>query len=195
MEEPLESARRARFVAGVPRQVVDVHQDPAAPARYSGSIRHRVASRKGAVMYKHILVPTDGSPLSNQAIATAAQLAKLCKAKITGLNLIPPYDNPMRSEGGDSGPAVKFYKEVTEKHAREALGKVEAEAKAAGVPCTSKLVNAQHPWKAIIRVARSEKCDLIVMASHGRSGLAAIVIGSETNKVLTHSKIPVLVCR
>ncbi|OGA28234.1 MAG: hypothetical protein A3I01_01295 [Betaproteobacteria bacterium RIFCSPLOWO2_02_FULL_65_24] len=146
-------------------------------------------------MYKHILVPTDGSYLSDQAITTAAQLAKLCKAKITGLNLIRPYDKPMQSEGADSLPSARRYREATEKNAREALEKVEAGAKAAGVPCTSKFLNADQPWKAIIRVAKSEKCDLIVMASHGRSGLAGIVIGSETNKVLTHSKIPVLVCR
>jgi nucleotide-binding universal stress UspA family protein len=146
-------------------------------------------------MYKHILVPTDGSRLSDQAIATAAQLARLCKARITGLNLIRPYDRPLRSEGTDSGPSARLYREATETQAREALAKVAAAAEAAGVPCTGKYLNAQQPWKAIIRIAKSEKCDLIVMASHGRSGLAGIVIGSETNKVLTHSKIPVLVCR
>jgi nucleotide-binding universal stress UspA family protein len=146
-------------------------------------------------MYKHILVPTDGSPLSGKAIETAALLAKVCKAQITGLNLIQPFSKIIRTEGSDDGMASRRYKEVTEQAALEALEKIEAHARAAGVPCDVKFFNADKPWKAIIRVARSEKCDLIVMASHGRSGLAGIVLGSETNKVLTHSKIPVLVCR
>jgi nucleotide-binding universal stress UspA family protein len=72
---------------------------------------------------------------------------------------------------------------------------VEIEAEAAGVPCRTLSTTNEHPWRGIIRAAETKRCDVIVMASHGRRGLAGLLLGSETNKVLTHSKIPVLVCR
>jgi nucleotide-binding universal stress UspA family protein len=89
----------------------------------------------------------------------------------------------------------KRYKESTERTAKKALAALEVEAQTAGVACKKVLLTAGSPWEGIIGTAKRKKCDLIVMASHGRRGLAGLVLGSETVKVLTHSKIPVLVCR
>jgi nucleotide-binding universal stress UspA family protein len=146
-------------------------------------------------MYKHILVPTDGSPLSLKAARTAARLAAPLKAKITTVYVSPPYPPPISAEGivyHQSYSEAEYARDIR-KVAKRATGKVEA---AAGkVACVGISAVGEHPWKAIIEVARSKKCDLIVMASHGRRGLAGLLLGSETQKVLTHSKTPVLVCR
>lgn len=148
-------------------------------------------------MYKHILVSTDGSKLSAKAIRTAAQLAKALRAKLTGAYVIAPYVTPMYSEAVAYAPPItpQRYKELAAKEAKKALAEVEIEAQGAGVSCSTLSTTNEHPWRGIIRAAESKKCDVIVMASHGRRGLAGLLLGSETNKVLTHSKIPVLVCR
>ena len=148
-------------------------------------------------MYKHILVPTDGSRLSAKAIKAAARLAKTLGARLTGVYVIPPYVPPMYGEAAIYVPEIspKRYKELSEKEARKALAKVEDEAKAAQVPCKTAWLTDDQAWNGIIKTARSKKCDLIVMASHGRRGLSGLLLGSETTKVLTHSKVPVLVCR
>jgi nucleotide-binding universal stress UspA family protein len=148
-------------------------------------------------MYKHILVPTDGSKLSAKAIRTATSLAKVCKAKLTGIYVIPPYAPPVYSEAAALGMPVsrRDFLESMEKTARKALAVVEIESQTAGVESSTVYVTGEQPWQAIIRVARSKRCDAIVMASHGRRGLAGVLLGSETVKVLTHSKVPVLVCR
>jgi nucleotide-binding universal stress UspA family protein len=148
-------------------------------------------------MYKHILVPTDGSKLSAKAIRTAASLAKICKAKLTGVYVIPPWAPPVYSEGSVYGMPVsrRVYQESSEKIAKKALAVVEIESETAGVESSTVYINGDQPWQAIIQTARSKKCDVIVMASHGRRGLAGVLLGSETVKVLTHSKVPVLVCR
>jgi nucleotide-binding universal stress UspA family protein len=148
-------------------------------------------------MYKHILVPTDGSKLSQKAITAAAELAKASGAKLTGVYVIPPYTPPVYGEGVAYVPEMtpKAYKELTDREARKALAAVEVEGEAAGVDTKVASLTHAHPWEGIIRTARSKKCDLIVMASHGRKGLAGLLLGSETTKVLTHSTIPVLVCR
>ena len=148
-------------------------------------------------MYKHILVPTDGSRLSAKAIRSAAGLAKACKAKLTGIYVIPRYEPPVYSEGAMLGMPFsrRAYLESAEKTARKALAVVEIESQTAGVDSSTLSVVGGQPWKAIINAARAKRCDAIVMASHGRSGLAGLVLGSETVKVLTHSRIPVLVCR
>jgi nucleotide-binding universal stress UspA family protein len=148
-------------------------------------------------MYKHILVPTDGSKLSQKAVAAAAALAKASGARLTGVYVIPPYTPPVYGEGIAYVPEMtpKAYKELTEREAKRALAAVEVEADAAGVPAKVVALTHEHAWEGIIRTAKSKKCDLIVMASHGRKGLAGLLLGSETTKVLTHSKIPVLVCR
>lgn len=148
-------------------------------------------------MYKRILVPTDGSELSGKAIKTAAKLAKSCGAQLTGVYVIPPYAPPRYGEGLGYIDTLspQGYRERTGKEARKALAAVDIEAQTAGIPCKTVPVTDGYVWQGIIRTARSKKCDLIVMASHGRRGLAALLLGSETSKVLTHSKTPVLVCR
>jgi len=148
-------------------------------------------------MYKHILVPTDGSKLSTHAVRAACNLAQTCGARITGIYVIPPYVPPIYAEGmiyiADLGP--KRHKEVMQQAAKKALAVVSAEARRAGVACASAAPVADQPWEGILKAARGKRCDLIVMASHGRRGIAGLLLGSETTKVLTHSKIPVLVCR
>lgn len=148
-------------------------------------------------MYQHILVPTDGSKLSLKAIKTAATLAKTLGAKLMGVYVIPPYVPPVYGEAAIYIPEVtpKRYKEITAREAKSALTVVEAEAKAAGIDCKNVSVTADQAWEGIVRTAHSKGCDLIVMASHGRRGLSGLLLGSETTKVLTHSKTPVLVCR
>ena len=148
-------------------------------------------------MYKHILVPTDGSKLSTHAVRAACNLAQTCGARITGIYVIPPYVPPIYAEGmiyiADLGP--KRHKEVMQQAAKKALAVLSAEARRAGVACASAAPVADQPWEGILKAARGKRCDLIVMASHGRRGIAGLLLGSETTKVLTHSKIPVLVCR
>lgn len=148
-------------------------------------------------MYKHILVPTDGSKLSARAVRAACALAKTCGAKVTGVYVIPPYVPPMYAEGmiyvADIGP--QRYKELMAKAAKKALAEVGVEARLAGVDCATVSPTADQPWVGILKAARAKRCDLIVMASHGRRGIAGLLLGSETTKVLTHSKTPVLVCR
>jgi len=148
-------------------------------------------------MFKHILVPTDGTKLSARAVRSAVALAKTCGAKITGIYVIPPYVPPVYSEGmlymADIGP--QRHKELMAKAAKKALDALGAEARRGGVGCTTVAPVAEQPWQGILKAARGRRCDAIVMASHGRRGIAGLLLGSETTKVLTHSKIPVLVCR
>jgi nucleotide-binding universal stress UspA family protein len=145
-------------------------------------------------MYTNILIPTDGSTLAGKAVRDGIALAKRIGAKATGLTVLPPFrmlttDTQMLEDT----PAE--YRVRMQKHAKEILGAVARAAKAAGVACKTIQVEHEHPYQAIIAAAKSQDCDLIVMASHGRRGISAIVLGSETVKVLTHSKIPVLVHR
>lgn len=148
-------------------------------------------------MYKHFLVPTDGSKLSTRAIRAACALAQTCGAKITGVYVIPPWVPPMYAEGmvyvADLGP--QRHKELMARAAKKALAVVSTEAQLARVACATAMPPAAQPWEGILKTARAKRCDLIVMASHGRRGIAGLLLGSETTKVLTHSKIPVLVCR
>jgi nucleotide-binding universal stress UspA family protein len=146
-------------------------------------------------VYKHILVPTDGSTLSLKAAREAAKLAAPLNAKITALYVIPPFSPPVSSESivVDLTQLAALYEKGARENAKKALAKA---ATAAGtIPCETAAVVHDNPWQAIIKQAGDKKCDLIVMASHGRRGLAALLLGSETQKVLTHSKTPVLVCR
>jgi nucleotide-binding universal stress UspA family protein len=147
--------------------------------------------------YKHILVPTDGSALSRRAIKTAARLASALGARITAIYVVAEGVPTVFS--GDklygSGILGRQYQALIDSQAKKALAVVEIEAGIAGVPYSSVRPAPEQPWRAIIRAARSRGCDLIVMASHGRSGLRALAVGSETAKVLAHSKVPVLVVR
>ena len=147
-------------------------------------------------MYKHLLVATDGSRLSTKAVMHAISLAKRLGAKLTAFYAAPDYPIPMYADGVVYEPvSKKEYAAITEKEAGKILGAAAAKAKAAGVPCATVHAIAHAPWEAILDAAKKQKCDAIVMASHGRRGVSALLLGSETNKVLTHCKIPVLVFR
>lgn len=145
-------------------------------------------------MHKHILVPTDGSELSNQAIEYAANLAKAVNAKLTVLTVTTPYYGFV-AEPEIPPDRIEAYQHEAAKLAEQYLDTAKDIAAAVKVPCNAIHVQSAQPYQAIIDSAREQSCDLIVMASHGRRGLAAIVLGSETVKVLTHSTIPVLVVR
>ena len=138
-------------------------------------------------MYTHILIPTDGSELAGKAVQHGSALAKLIGAKVTVLTVLPP---PTITSDRD---VAETRKASMQKHAEEILGAVAKQA--AGITCDAIQVEHEDPYRAIIDTADAKGCDLIVMASHGRRGIAAIVLGSETVKVLTHCKIPVLVYR
>ena len=145
-------------------------------------------------MYKHILIPTDGSPLSETAVREGIALAKAVSAKVTVLTVSLPFHTfPLDPVMMADTPGQ--YAKDSQALADKALGVAKAEAAAAGVACETLYRIHDHPYQAILDTARTHACDLIFMASHGRRGVAALVLGSETNKVLTHSRIPVLVCR
>jgi nucleotide-binding universal stress UspA family protein len=147
-------------------------------------------------MFKHILVPTDGSKLSAKAAKQAVNLAKALGARITGFYAAPPYSSTYYSDGHIlRAPSAAAQAEFALEHARKCLSAIEVEAEVEKVPCEVFHVVSDSPYKAIIDAAKKKKCDLIFMASHGRRGLSGLVLGSETQKVLPHSKIPVLVCR
>jgi nucleotide-binding universal stress UspA family protein len=145
-------------------------------------------------MYRHILIPTDGSELSGKAIQHGVALAKSVGAKVSGITVTVPFhvfaidpdtltDTPASYQTRVAAAATKY------------LEQIKNVAAAAGITCDAIPVEHEHPYLAIIGTAKENGCDLIVMASHGRRGISALVLGSETVKVLTHSTIPVLVCR
>jgi nucleotide-binding universal stress UspA family protein len=144
-------------------------------------------------MFKHILIPTDGSDLSKDAVQYGMSLAKAANARVTGITVSPPFHvysmDPAMIED-----TPETYKQRMTAVATKALAQVMDAAKA-GVTCDTLHVEHEQPFRAIIDAAKTKGCDLIVMASHGRRGIAAMVLGSETLKVLTHSTIPVLVYR
>jgi nucleotide-binding universal stress UspA family protein len=148
-------------------------------------------------MYKHILVPTDGSKLSAKAVKQAIQFAKSIGATVTAIHVSNEF-RAMMDEGFavPAFPAIKKrFEEETAKRSKALLESVKSGAQTAGVECNCVSVTNDFPYDAIIKQAKKSKCDLIMMASHGRKGLSSILLGSETAKVLTHSTIPVLVVR
>jgi nucleotide-binding universal stress UspA family protein len=149
---------------------------------------------KVRAMYTAILIPTDGSELAAKAVQHGIALAKRIGAKVTALTVLPPFHTfTTDAQMIEDTPAQ--YKARMQNHADKTLGAVAHAAQAASVACEMVQVEHEHPYQAIIDTAGSKACDLIVMASHGRHGMSAIVLGSETVKVLTHCKIPVLVHR
>jgi nucleotide-binding universal stress UspA family protein len=145
-------------------------------------------------MFKHILLPTDGSSLSETAIQSGIRFAKEINAKVTGLCVVPKgyyaiYEGEI--------PGVFQEKALAEckAQAENKLSQIAKTAEQAGVSCETVLESSDQPYESIIKVADQKGCDLIMMASHGRHGMEALLLGSETQKVLTHSKIPVLVYR
>jgi len=148
-------------------------------------------------MFKHILVSTDGSKLSGKAIRAAVRLAAATGAKLTGCYVVAPYVAPMYGEAAIYLPGLSAaqYRKNGARAAKKALAAIEIEARIAGTPFVTKVVYGALPWEGILRAARSGRCDAVVMASHGRGGLGGLILGSETVRVLAHSKVPVLVVR
>ena len=144
-------------------------------------------------MYKRILFPTDGSDITAKALQSAIGLAKLCGSEIHVLAVKEPFPYSAISEMQPVPPQEFFDAQERVASARVKTS-IEAAA-AAGVACQGSTVEALHPWEAILDHGKSKGCDLVVMASHGRRGMSALLLGSETQKVLTHSTIPVLVIR
>jgi len=144
-------------------------------------------------MYKHILVPTDGSKLSMKAVKTAVRLAGALDAEMTAVFVIPPFGPPVYGDAMIYMPRRE--NALAKRTGKKALNDLEQAARTSGVKCGSLLLAAGSAWEGILKAAKTKRCDLIVMASHGRRGLAGLLIASETAKVLTHSRIPVLVCR
>ena len=145
-------------------------------------------------MFKCILIPTDGTEFCQRAIAMGIDLAKLTGARIVGVTVMQPLHSAT-PEALIPAQIASMIKGETAKLAAEKLAAVEAAAKTAGIAVETVRENGDHPWEAILRAAKKHGADVIVMASHGRRGVAAMVLGSETQKVLTHSTIPVLVVR
>jgi nucleotide-binding universal stress UspA family protein len=141
-------------------------------------------------MYKHILIPTDGSDLSQQAIEHGIALAKAVGARVTALTVTEPFYvsafEPIITEN---------YKKHVAALATNHLDYAKNAASISNVPCDLVRLEHEQPYQAIIDAAEARGCDVIVMASHGRKGMSAVVLGSETVKVLTHSPIPVVVIR
>jgi nucleotide-binding universal stress UspA family protein len=144
-------------------------------------------------MFKRILVPTDGSEITAKAVQTALALAKLNGASVYAISVKEPFPYSAISEM-QPVPPQEFY-DAQERIAASRVKAVVDAAAAAGVTCTAHTVEALHAWEAILDHAKAQQCDLIVMASHGRRGMAAMLLGSETSRVLTHSELPVLVVK
>jgi nucleotide-binding universal stress UspA family protein len=149
-------------------------------------------------MYKHVLIPTDGSRLAAKGVKAGVRLAKALGAKVTGVYVVPR--NPPPVYGGDGALFVpeitpERFEKAMKSEAAKALRAIETQARAAAVRCTTETPTDNQPWQGILRVARARKCDVIVMASHGRGSLGGLILGSEATRVLAHSKIPVLVVR
>ena len=154
-------------------------------------------------MYRHILIPTDGPKLAERAVTNGLSLAKSVGAKVTVIIVEEPFsgfavsDLKAQQSFVEQGAFEELgkYSEQIKKRAASVLNSAANAAKQAGVSCDTIQVEDVQPYRAIVATAADRGCDLIVMASHGRSGLSAVVLGSVTNKVLAHTKTPVLVCR
>ena len=146
-------------------------------------------------MFKSILIPTDGSELSQRAVKIAMELAQLHQARVTAIHVIPDYHLLIAYEGAFDPVTEERIEEEAKTRAESYLEYVRKCAQEAGVPCDTVCETSDHPYDAILKTADSRRCDLIVMTSHGRKGLAAVLLGSETRKVLTHARIPILVVR
>ena len=142
-------------------------------------------------MYQHILIPTDGSELAEHGVAHGLALAKFLGAKVSVIFVVEPFPEMT----GRFLETLARYVELRKEQAKSALDRAAQAAKEAGVPCETIQVENAQPHQGIIAAAADNGCDLIVMSSHGRSGLPALLIGSVTNKVVTLAKTPVLVCQ
>jgi len=145
-------------------------------------------------MFKHILLPTDGSKLSDKSVKQGIRMAKALRAKVTALHVTPKFHTfsyPIDMLQSDPDE----YQQASARHAEEFLRYVRRVATGADVECDTVHATSDSPYREIIKTAEKKNCDLILMASHGRRGIESFLLGSETQKVLTHSKTPVLVYR
>ena len=147
-------------------------------------------------MFKHILIPTDGSPVAEKAIAAGVNLAAEMGATVTGYYAVEPPPTHLYGEGYlAERKLVEELERRANENAKKSVSEIEKAAKAAGVQCDTVVGKAVVPYRGIIDAAEKNKCDAIFMASNGHRGLTGLLLGSVTQKVLTHSKIPVLVYR
>jgi nucleotide-binding universal stress UspA family protein len=146
-------------------------------------------------MFKHILIPTDGSELSQKAVRIGVDLAKFHGASVTGVHAIPDYHLMIAYEGAFDPVTEERIEEESRARAQGYLEFIETTCREAGVKCSTVCETSDHPYDAILKTAEGRQCDLILLHSHGRKGLAAVLLGSETRKVLTYSKVPVMVVR
>lgn len=147
-------------------------------------------------MYKHILIPIDDSKLSDKAIKNGIALARSMNARVTGFTAVPAYQIPSEAEVmSRKAISIHEHEKRAQRRAKAILGRLERRAKAAGVECGTDFALNDRPDEAIVSAAGRHGCDLILMASHGRTGLSALLNGSETRGVLAKTKIPTLVYR
>jgi nucleotide-binding universal stress UspA family protein len=145
-------------------------------------------------MYKHILIATDGSDLAGKAVNAGLQLAKILNANVTAVTVTEPWTAYITGEGPIAFPIDEYEKSAAE-NATRTLAAVDDLAKKLAVACKSIHLKDQYPAEGILDAAKSHGCDLIVMSSHGRRGLGRLLLGSAAVSVLTHSTVPVLICR
>lgn len=145
-------------------------------------------------MFKRILIPTDGSELSSRAVLAGVSFAKEVGAQVVGVTALPDFKT-FTADAEMIESTEDEYLAASETRGSHHLAAIADAARAAGVDYTLQLVRSDDPHEAILRTARDHGCDLIIMASHGRRGLSGLLLGSETQKVLVHSSIPVLVYR
>jgi nucleotide-binding universal stress UspA family protein len=146
-------------------------------------------------MFKHVLLPTDGSALSEIAIENGLRVAKFAGARVTGLHVMVERPPAAFDDAPPASATPAAHDAISKAEAEKFLGAIAQKARASGVPCETLSMPHASPHQAIIQAATERGCDLIVMASHGRKGVTGELVGSETARVITHCKIPVLVYR
>jgi nucleotide-binding universal stress UspA family protein len=146
-------------------------------------------------MYRRILLPTNGSALCESAVKKGIEFAKFAGAAVVGFHAIPATSYLIYTEAGPSDVLAEQFERDAMARGEVLVEAVRTQAQTAGLECDTLLMTNDHPWEAIIEAANTKGCDLIFMASHGRRGLSALLLGSETARVLTHTTIPVLVYR
>ena len=145
-------------------------------------------------MYKHVLIATDGSDLAGKALTQGLALAKALSARVTIVTVVEPWPAMTIGEAAIAFP-YEEYEQAAMANAEDILSKAGEVAGKSGVSCETVPVKGSYPAEGILETAKSRDCDLIVMASHGRRGLTRLVLGSQANDVVTHSTLPVLICR
>jgi nucleotide-binding universal stress UspA family protein len=146
-------------------------------------------------MYRKILLPTDGSALCESAAQKGIEFAKFAGASVVAFHAIPATSYLIYTEAGPSDVLAEQFEREAKMRGQQLVDSLENSARQAGVTCETLLATNDHPWEGIIAAANQKGCDLIFMASHGRRGFTAMLLGSETARVLTHTKIPVMVYR